>query len=224
MSAESVVNIVASIITCVATISSLIVAIIAISKSNKQIDISNKQNLFKDRVKSYLIIKGLIELYTENKELIEKERGDSICFASDFVLIQLINNSYLEVMGQVVNKPLHNDEQKEFLKKIEELKNEAEKTKFIFSQDVSIYLFEYVKAYEELLMQLYKYIVFLDRMHAWQENNPIKKDVKELAEEMHEKEDREELIKKYQALTRAFNSVKEHDTMRKVEEQIKFLE
>ena len=109
----------------------------------------------------------------------------------------LINNSYLEIMGNVINKPLHQEEQKEFLRKIEELKNEAEKTKFVFDKSVLNYLSEFIKAYEELLMQLYKYIVLIDSMRKIQDQIPIKNDINEVDEEVNEKDHRAKLIEKF---------------------------
>lgn len=209
------------IVECVATIASLIIAVIALTQSYRQTKLSNKQNLFNERVKLYLLIKGLIQLYNDNKGIIEEEKKDGIYFECDFVLGCLINNSYLEIMGNVINKPLHQEEQKEFLRKIEELKNEAEKTKFVFDKSVSKYLFEFIKSYEELLMQLYKYIVLIDSMRKIQEQIPTKNDIKEVAEEVNEKDHREKLIDKFKYLTEAFNNLSKYKIMDKVEKQIK---
>ena len=215
------INAIIPIIECAATIISLIIAVIALTQSYRQTKLSNKQNLFNERVKLYLLIKGLIQLYNDNKGTIEEEKKDGIYFASDFVLGCLTNNSYLEIMGNVINKPLHQEEQKEFLRKIEELKNEAEKTKFVFDKSVSKYLFEFIKSYEELLMQLYKYIVLIDSMRKIQEQIPTKNDIKEVAEEVNEKDHRAKLIEKFESLTEAFNNLTKYEVMNKLEKQIK---
>ena len=209
------------IIECIATIISLIVAVIALTQSYRQTKLSNKQNLFNERVKLYLLIKGLIQLYNDNKGTIEEDKKDGIYFASDFVLGCLTNNSYLEIMGNVINKPLHQEEQKEFLRKIEELKNEAEKTKFVFDKSVSKYSFEFIKSYEELLMQLYKYTVLIDSMRKIQERIPTKNDIKEVAEEVNEKDHKAKLTEKFESLTEAFNNLTKYDVMNKLEKQIK---
>lgn len=221
MSIESKINIIVSIITCSTTIISLIIAVIALFQSNEQIKVSNKQNLFNERIKSYLIIKGLMQLYIDNKVTIEEDKKDGIYFVSDFVLGCLTNNSYLEIMGNIINKPLHQEEQKEFLRKIEELKNEAEKTKFVFDKSISKYLFEFIKSYEELLMQLYKYTVLIDSMRKIQEQIPTKNDIKEVAEEVNEKDHKAKLTEKFKSLTEAFNNLTKYDVMNKLEKQIK---
>ena len=220
MDSESIINITISAITCSTTILSLIIAIAALFQSYKQIKVSNKQNLFKERLKSYLIIKGLVQLYIDNKGIIEEEKGDKIYFSSDFVLGCLINNSYLEIMGNVINKPLHQEEQKEFLRKIEELKNEAEKTKFIYNKKVSNYLYEFIKAYAELLMQLYKYMVLIDFMRSRQSRDPVKKDINEIAEEVNEEDHRAKLVEKFENVIKAFHNMEEYDVMNNIEKQI----
>ena len=75
MTTENIINIITSIITCLATITSSVLAVVAIFQTKKQIELSNKQNLFKDRVTGYLILKGLINLYNENRKQIEEEKS-----------------------------------------------------------------------------------------------------------------------------------------------------
>ena len=48
----------------------------------------------------------------------------------------MINNSYLENMGNVMSNLLHNPEQKEFLKSLEELRNNAEEMRFLFKGNI----------------------------------------------------------------------------------------
>ena len=116
MTAEIITNIITSIIVCIATVISVIIAAIALVQTKKQVELSNKQNLFKDRIKSYLLIKALTNLYINNREEIEGEKEDNIYFNCEFLFYQMINNSYVENMGNVMSNPLHNPEQKEFLK------------------------------------------------------------------------------------------------------------
>ena len=221
MSIESKINIIVSITTCASTIISLIIAVISLFHSNKQTKLSNKQNLFNERVTLYLLIKGLIQLYIDNKEIIEEEKKDEIYFESYDVLMFLINHSYLEIMGNVINKPLDQEEQKKFLIKIEELKNEAEKTNFVFDKNISKYLFEFIKSYEQLLMQLYKYIVLIDNIRKIQKQIPTKNDIKVIAQDVNEKNHRTKLIEKFKSLAETFNNLTKYKIMDKVEKQIK---
>lgn len=212
---------IAPIIECIATVISIIIAVIALIQSHKQTKLSNKQNLFNERIKTYLMINGLIELYNRNKRIIEKNKKDEIYFVCDFVLSCLINNSNLEIMGDAISKPLHQPQQKEFLKKIEELQNEAEKTKFIFNEKISNYLYDFIYSYAELLMELYRYVVLLDSMRKIQEQIPKKDDIHEVAKEVNEKENRKTLFDKFEDLTNAYNSLEKYNVKKKISKQIK---
>lgn len=220
MNLESIVNIIASIVTCITAIISLIIAIAALFQANNQIKISNKQNLFNGRLKIYLLFNGLMELYNSNKGFIEEDKEDEIFFSSDFILSMLTNNSYLEIMSKVINKPLCQEEQKIFLSKIEELKNEAEKTKFIFNEETSNYLFDFIIAYEEVLMSLYKYCVLIDSMRRIQEEIPIKKDIHEVAKDVNEFKYRMILFDKFNNLSNAYNNVEKYKIREKLKDQI----
>lgn len=210
-----------AIIECVATVLSLGISLIALYESYQQIKLSNKQNLFNERVRIYLLIHGLMELYKENMQLIENDRKDEIYWSSDFILNGLINNSYLEKMAPAISKPLHQPEQKVFLSMIEELKNEAEKTKFIFNKSINKYLYNFIISYEETLMQLYKYIVLIDSMRKIQEQSYVKKDIHEVAKEVDEKKHREELFDKIEKLKESYNYLIEKDIINNIEKQIK---
>ena len=103
MTAETITNIITSIIVCIATVLSVVIAVIALIQTKKQIEVSNKQNLFKARIKSYLLVKALINLYRNNREEIEGEKEDNIYFNCEFLFYQMINNSYLEIWGVLCN-------------------------------------------------------------------------------------------------------------------------
>ena len=185
MTTENIINIITSIITCLATITSSVLAVVAIFQTKKQIELSNKQNLFKDRVTGYLILKGLINLYNENRKQIEEEKKEEIYFNCEFLFYEMINNSYLEPMGEVMKSPLHNPEQKEFLKLLEDLRNNAEKMEFIFEGEVAIKIKEFMLAYAELLMELYKYRILIDKMSEYAKSYPVV-DINKAAEDMKE--------------------------------------
>ena len=185
MTTNNIINIITSIITCLATITSSVLAVVAIFQIKKQIELSNKQNLFKDRVTGYLILKGLINLYNENRKQIEEEKKEEIYFNCEFLFYEMINNSYLEPMGKVMKSPLHNPEQKEFLKLLEDLRNNAEKMEFIFEGEVAIKIKEFMLAYAELLMELYKYRILIDKMSEYAKSYPVV-DINKAAEDMKE--------------------------------------
>ena len=70
-------------------------------------------------------------------------------------------------------------------------------------------------------MQLYKYTVLIDSMRKIQEQIPTKNDIKEVAEEVNEKDHKAKLTEKFENLTEAFNNLTKYDVMNKLEKQIK---
>ena len=212
-------NIITLIITCLATITSSVLAVVAIFQTKKQIELSNKQNLFKDRVTGYLILKGLINLYNENRKQIEEEKKEEIYFNCEFLFYEMINNSYLEPMGEVMKSPLHNPEQKEFLKLLEDLRNNAEKMEFIFEGEVAIKIKEFMLAYAELLMELYKYRILIDKMSEYAKSYPVV-DINKAAEDMKEIDYRNRLFNCFENIKNKFVMLENID-MKVITEQIK---
>lgn len=219
MATENIINIITSIITCLATITSSVLAVVAIFQTKKQIELSNKQNLFKDRVTGYLILKGLINLYNENRKQIEEEKKEEIYFNCEFLFYEMINNSYLEPMGEVMKSPLHNPEQKEFLKLLEDLRNNAEKMEFIFEGEVAIKIKEFMLAYAELLMELYKYRILIDKMSEYAKSYPVV-DINKAAEDMKEIDYRNRLFNCFENIKNKFVMLENID-MKVITEQIK---
>lgn len=219
MTTENIINIITSIITCLATITSSVLAVVAIFQTKKQIELSNKQNLFKDRVTGYLILKGLINLYNENRKQIEEEKKEEIYFNCEILFYEMINNSYLEPMGEVMKSPLHNPEQKEFLKLLEDLRNNAEKMEFIFEGEVAIKIKEFMLAYAELLMELYKYRILIDKMSEYAKSYPVV-DINKAAEDMKEIDYRNRLFNCFENIKNKFVMLENID-MKVITEQIK---
>ena len=222
MTTENIINIITSIITCLATITSSVLAVVAIFQTKKQSELSNKQNLFKDRVKGYLILKGLINLYNENRNQIEEEKKEEIYFNCEFLFFEMINNSYLEPMGEVMKSPLHNPEQKEFLKLLEDLRNNAEKMEFIFEGEVAIKIKEFMLAYAELLMELYKYRILIDKMSEYSKSYPVV-DINKAAEDMKEIDYRNRLFNCFENIKNKFLMLENID-MKIITEQIKMID
>ena len=166
-----------------------------------------------------MILKGLINLYNENRNQIEEEKKEGIYFNCEFLFYEMINNSYLEPMGEVMKSPLHNPEQKEFLKLLEDLRNNAEKMKFIFEGKVAIKIKEFMLAYAELLMELYKYRILIDKMSEYAKSYPVV-DINKAAEDMKEIDYRNRLFNCFENIKNKFVMLENID-MKVITEQIK---
>ena len=121
-------------------------------------------------------------------------------------------------MGNVINKPLINSKQKDFLSKIEEIKNEALKIKFIYNGKEAIAFRKFVDSYANFLIQ---YMSLLDLIKEMQEKDKNNMDVHEIADKVDEKNRRKELFKKIDALKESYNKIEVGNVVEKIEKQIK---
>lgn len=206
-------NFMLSVVTTLVGIVTAIVAIIALRKTNKQIELSNKQHLFDKRIENYLIAIGLIQLYRSNCTHFNDEKDEPI-FSTSLYFAWLTNNTYLEQITLAIDNTLKEPSHKELLIKLEDLKDVATKIKFLFSDEVSALLGNFVFSYQELLFSMYQYQIVLDKMNEVNEGHRLT--IKEAQEKVGEKQHR---IK----LQRAFDNLKQADSLLKkanVEEQI----
>lgn len=193
-----------------------IVAIIAIFQTNQQIKLSNKQHLFDKRVEQYIVAEGLIQLYENNQNLLSNEEDEPI-FAIDFIFQQMTNNTYLEKIGNVINHPLEQPYHKEFLVKMEMLKDVSAKIKYVFNGKAAVFLGDYVLRYQEVLLEMYHYQILLGRMNALQDKMTLDK----AQETVKEKRYRDDLQKTIDNLKQAYDILKKEKMEEKIEKQIK---
>ena len=135
-----------------------IVAIIALWQTHKQIKLSNKQYLFESRVKKYTLANGLIQLYEDNKSLLDySNKKEDEAIIVDFQFENLTNIGYLKDITGIIYDPKNNEEKTKFLLKLEELKQLANEIKFLFKRKQGILLNNFVYNYQIVLLELYKY-------------------------------------------------------------------
>ncbi|URZ02726.1 hypothetical protein [Clostridium felsineum] len=200
-----------SIVTSVVT---SIVAIFAVILTCKQIRLSNKQHLFDKRLENYIIATGLIQLYRSNCNYINNEK-DTPILSNHMDFEFLTNNTYLEQITCAIYNPLKESSQKELLIKLENLKEVATKIKFLFADNVSILLGDFVLRYQELLFEMYKYQTCIKEINKENENHKLT--LEEIAQKVGEKTCRVRLQEAFDNLKKADSALK----MANVEDQIK---
>lgn len=146
------------------SIITVIVAIIALFQTSHQIRLSNKQHLFDRRLKSYLRANGLVNLYKDNYIHLQSKNNEEPFFQNDTVFSLLTNNTYMYQQMEVLEHPLEQPYQVEFLKKCEELKNLSEELKLYFEGKASEQYSSFVFAYENALFRMYQYQILLCKM------------------------------------------------------------
>lgn len=200
----------------VAVITAL-VAVLALFQTKQQIKLSNKQNLFNERIEQYLIAVGLIELYLNEKSLLKKD--DTAVMAVDFLFERMTNNSYLEEITPVIKHPLEQPMQKDFLTKLEVMKNVAAKIKLIFDKKPAFLLGEFVLRYQELLFIMYQYQILFSKMQ--ESAQQFKWSLEEAQKQMNEKEQRNKLFVAFDKLEKAYAELEKEKVKEKLEKQIK---
>lgn len=140
---------------------SVIIALIALWQTKKQIELSNKQQLFDRRLEKYLFIRRLYNVYSGAKKSLDSETVINLpLFAFGF----LTNTSGLEDVYKVIELPLNEEEQTLFLKKIEYLQSISEETRMIWTGKATRPISEFIFYYSELLVKLYQQEVTYDNL------------------------------------------------------------
>lgn len=155
MSLSDAINIVVSLI-------SIVIALFALYQTKQQITLSNKQQLFDRRLSCYTKFITIYTLFNESKIIINAK--DAFVCLGEFEYSFLVNCSYLEEMIQAISKPLQQNEQNIFLKKIEELKNLALEISMVFDGEDGDILSNFVSTYTNLLMKLYQQRIMVNNL------------------------------------------------------------
>lgn len=209
-----------SMVPSLTPIVAVIVSFVAVTLTHKQIKLSNKQHLFDKRIENYMIAKGLIQLYRKYCEdiNIEKEK-DKAMLSIDFDFVLLTNNTYLEQITYAINNVLKEPSHKEFLIKLENLKEVATKIKFLFSGSSSDLLGDFVLRYQELLFEIYRYQMIVNKIN--KENEIPKLTLEEIEQIVGEKPRRVKLLEAFDNLKKADSALKKSNVEEQIEKQIR---
>lgn len=191
------------------------IAIAALIQSQQQIRLSNKQLLFDKRVENYIIALGLMQLYKSNCFYIEQKGKDEPYYAIDYMFALMTNNSYLEQITPAIKNPLEPPCHKEFLIKLEDIKDVSTKLKFLFSGTASVMLGDFVFCYQELLYAMYQYEIFMKKSKA------LKSMLDQLPQKSGEKQQRLKLQTAIDNLKQAGIMLKMENVEEQINKQIK---
>ena len=150
------------IISISVSVISIIIALIALFQTNRQISLSNKQQLFDRRLSRYLEFNTILSLYTENKSQLKDE--STFYHTNDLVFSWLTNCADLEKMVFAVANPLHQNEQKTLLTKYEQLKNDAIEISMVFDGNAAEIAGEFVSSFANLLKAMYQQQVYISNL------------------------------------------------------------
>lgn len=203
------------------TIITILAAIYALYQTHIQIRISNKQFLFEKRLEKYVFINSLIKLYEQNKKnLAYKEKSENEPIIVDIQFYGLTNHSYFLDIRDIINDVEKYDLKVKFLMKLEELKKISNETNFLFSRKEGKILQDFIYRYQDVLMELYKYEVFLHCLKNDKKVSFQEKSYNELQEEYGEMNHRKRLCETIDKLDMAYKELLDKKIVKKIEKVI----
>lgn len=200
-----------SVITALASMLALVISI-------HQTMLSNKQHLFDRRLKAYILAKGLLSLCKEHYMWLSAKREEYPEFSNDLIFIWLTNNSYMESQAEAIEHPMEPPFHKEFLRKLEELRNMAMEFELIFKGEVALRYANFLRVYAETLAMMYRYQIVINRMNKEKEKRPMT--IEESENLFHEKKYREERYNAIDKLKAAYDAVAEDKIQKQMRKQL----
>ncbi len=201
------------------SIVTVIVAVTALIQSHLQIKLSNKQHLFDKRVEIHLIAMGLLQLFRNNKSYLENTINNDPIHVIDFMFSSMTNNTYLEHITPAIKNPLNEPYHKEFLVKMETIKEVGSKIEFLFSGKASELLADFVLDYQQFLFALYQYQILYNNIVKITNENEMS--LKKARQMVKENGYRENLKVVYNKLRQAFILLEKERVEDKIKMQIK---
>ncbi len=200
------------------TIVTSIAAVLALCLTAHQMVLSNKQQLFERRLKTYMLASGLIALCKENYMWLSCKREDTPDFANDLIFVYFTNNSYMESQAEAIKHPLEQPFHKDFLRKREELRSTAMEIQLIFKGKSALLYSNFVSAYEAALLAMYQYQIIINHMNEENEKHPMT--IEELQKIVPEKQHRAELYAALDKLKEAYDAVVQNKTEKQMKKQL----
>ena len=200
------------------TVMTSIAAFIAIYLSVRQIQLSNKQQLFDRRLKAYMLVNGIISLCRENYMWISGKREAEPQLTNDFFSMGLTNNTYMESQAKTIQQPLEQPFHNEFLKKLEELRSVAMEFELIFKGDIALQYSNFLRDYEKTLAVMYQYQIIIKKINEENSKNP--RSLEELSQMFSEEEYRDSLYKAMDKLRESYDVVAQKKVEKKLRKQI----
>ena len=158
-----------------------ITAIVAIFMTRTEIKAQNNQCLFEKRLANYIACRKLLNLTSENLELLKFENSEDGPLEVTTVFSMITNCGFLEEGSQIIYNTNDYKIKKSFLKSIESIETMAEKSKLLFSDETGEKMKAYLISFKDALMAMYKYEVLLQLMLKNNKSTAFRKSFDELA-------------------------------------------
>lgn len=153
------------------------ISLFALYQTKRQIELSNKQQLFDRRINSYNLICDLLDSYFKLKDMMN-ERLD-LNFNCRLILRALMENDVLRSIIWTVDKPTDKNANRIFEEKLYWLRKQADSMSLLFDNDLINNISRYVILYKDLLFWLQIYNSDYERTKGTEFNKEYKGMVKE---------------------------------------------
>ncbi len=200
---------------------SVIIAIVALWQTNRQIVLSNKQQLFERRLERYIEISTLLRLLKDN--IVYLKDDSSFYHTNDLIFTWLTNCSELADMGAALADPLQADKQKQLLSIHERLKKSAVEIKMIFSKGLGKTMGNFVDVYADLLKKMYQMQVFITKSEEDREKFDRVPTLEEFEESCKEMANGLRLLKTRDKVIELYNVIEKKNYFGKMEEKLRLV-
>ena len=201
-------------------------ALLAIFQTQRQIKLSNKQQLYDKRVEIYEKADSILGLWSKAKDLFESNETSPIR-TIDYRFLQMTNSSYLEKCYLAVKNPKESPYHIELLKKLEEIRGLGLHFSLLFSGMEAQYVEEFLYCYQDLLMEMYRYkIVLMDVDKEIDNTVPMLRCMgfrEKIGENYDEPGYRFDVVSKSNKLKNIYDRLKSYDSEAKLKRQITLL-
>ena len=200
------------------TIMTSFAALIALYLSVRQMQLSNKQQLFDRRLKAYMLANSIISLCKENYMWLSEKREAEPQLANDFVFMWFTNNTYMESQAKAIKHPLEQPFHNDFLKKREELRSMAIEFELIFKGNTALLYSNFLRDYEKTLAVMYQYQIIIKKID--EENSKHPRSFEELSQMFSEKRYRDSLYEALDKLRESYDAIAQEKVEKKLRKQI----
>lgn len=205
------VNIISIILSTLLSGLSIFVAVRAYKQGTKQIEISNKQSLFKERTNAYIQLNNLFYLYENNKFFLNKSED-----MPELSLSLLTSNKMLERIVRTDYNPIENEEDNKFPIKMEELRAFSLQIALLWEGAESTIASCFILEYIQVLCSLHSRLVYLSAEKKYKQ-----KELTESKQKFLEAFKQSSLKKDIAELNRLYFEMKEKKVLEVLKEQIR---
>lgn len=201
-------------------------ALLAIFQTQRQIKLSNKQQLYDKRVEIYEKADSILGLWSKAKDLFESNETSPI-LTIDYRFLHMTNSSYLEKCYLAIKNPLESPQHEIFLRKLEEIRSLGLNFSLLFSGAEAQYVEKFLYCYRDLLMEMYRYKKVIIDVEKKIDDTPSILRTPGFREEIiassHELEIRSRVVSKADELKNIYNQLKVYNAEAKLKRQISLL-